>query len=230
MSDAQVARAIAAVRVGGVVVLPTDTVYGLVADARDAAAATALYRLKGRASVQPTAVLASSVAAVRGLVPLDRRAAAVADALLPGPYTLVVANPAQALPWLCGPGATTIGVRVPLLPIVNPPVWELSHIAWFQERWCLRYSPRTQSLERPSLLEGADAFFDSSAVPHDTRWTLPYPPLAELLRYMERTLEGTLAALERVLRTATPGTRPPAVARRSNGGPRTCALMLERDE
>lgn len=88
-------------------------------------------------------------------------------------------------------------VRVPQLPIVNPPVWELSHIAWFQERWCLRYSPRTLCLERPSLLKGADDLFDSSAVPHATRWTLPYPPLAELLAYMNRTLEATLAALER---------------------------------
>jgi gamma-glutamyl hercynylcysteine S-oxide synthase len=88
-------------------------------------------------------------------------------------------------------------LRVPQLPIVNPPVWELSHIAWFQERWCLRYSPRTQSLEKASLLEGADALFDSSAVPHDTRWTLPYPPLRDLLDYMRRTLEATLEALER---------------------------------
>jgi iron(II)-dependent oxidoreductase len=88
-------------------------------------------------------------------------------------------------------------LRVPRLAIVNPPVWELAHIAWFQERWCLRYSPRTLSLEKPSLLGGADALFDSSAVPHDTRWSLPYPPLAELLDYMKRTLEATLAALER---------------------------------
>jgi iron(II)-dependent oxidoreductase len=88
-------------------------------------------------------------------------------------------------------------LRVPQLPIVNPPVWELSHIAWFQERWCLRYSPRTLSLEKPSMLDGADALFDSSAVPHATRWTLPFPPLADLLRYMERTVEETLAALER---------------------------------
>ena len=88
-------------------------------------------------------------------------------------------------------------LRVPQLPLVNPPVWELSHIAWFQERWCLRYSPRTLSLEKPSMLQGADALFDSSAVPHATRWSLPYPPLADLLRYMERTLEETLSALAR---------------------------------
>lgn len=88
-------------------------------------------------------------------------------------------------------------LRVPQLSLVNPPVWELSHIAWFQERWCLRYSPRTLALEKPSMLQGADALFDSSAVPHATRWSLPYPPLADLLGYMERTLEETLAALAR---------------------------------
>jgi gamma-glutamyl hercynylcysteine S-oxide synthase len=87
-------------------------------------------------------------------------------------------------------------MRVPQIPIVNPPLWELSHIAWFQERWCLRYSARTLSLDRPPLLDGADALFDSGAVPHASRWTLPMPPLDELLDYMRRTLDATLSALE----------------------------------
>jgi iron(II)-dependent oxidoreductase len=83
-------------------------------------------------------------------------------------------------------------LEVPRLALVNPPMWELSHIAWFQEHWCLRGGRR----ERPTLLPGADAFFDSSAVPHDTRWSLPYPPWARLRRYMDDTLHATLEALE----------------------------------
>src|SRR6476469_3107075 len=56
--------------------------------------------------------------------------------------------------------------RFPMLAIVNPAAWELAHIAWFQERWCLRYDPARDALARDSILEGADRWFDSSAVPH----------------------------------------------------------------
>jgi iron(II)-dependent oxidoreductase len=84
---------------------------------------------------------------------------------------------------------------VPCIAIVNPPLWELAHIAWFQEFWCLRQSPG--GAVRPSMLEGADALFDSTHVPHDSRWHLPYPPERELRRYMEDVLDATLAKLAR---------------------------------
>lgn len=84
-------------------------------------------------------------------------------------------------------------LAVPCIPLVNPPLWELAHIAWFQERWCLRLAP--DGSLGASLLEGADALLDSSAVPHDDRWRLPYPPAEALFRYMDETLEATLAAL-----------------------------------
>src|SRR6202162_6093869 len=56
-------------------------------------------------------------------------------------------------------------LEVPCIPIVNPPLWELSHIAWFQEFWCSRY--READDPRPSILERADGLFNSSTVPHD---------------------------------------------------------------
>lgn len=82
----------------------------------------------------------------------------------------------------------------PKLPIVNPPRWELGHVAWFQERWCLRR--RGDTLE-PSLLPQADALYDSMAVAHDLRWHLPLPPWRETLEYMERVLEAVLERLAR---------------------------------
>ncbi len=85
-------------------------------------------------------------------------------------------------------------LRVPCIPTVNPPLWELAHIAWFQEHWCLRHSERAIA---PSILEGSDALFDSRTVPHDSRWRLPYPPEATLRAYMEDTLDATLGALAR---------------------------------
>jgi iron(II)-dependent oxidoreductase len=80
-------------------------------------------------------------------------------------------------------------LRVPQIPLVNPPVWELAHIAWFQELWCLRRDGRA------ALLDAADALFDSGTVPHAARWTLPYPPLPRLRGYIDATLEASVAAL-----------------------------------
>jgi tRNA threonylcarbamoyl adenosine modification protein (Sua5/YciO/YrdC/YwlC family) len=103
----------AALEAGLPVLLPTDTVYGLVS-APGEAAARRLYELKGRSYEQPTAVLAATVEALLDAVPeLD---AGLLRRLLPGPYTLVVANPAGRFPWLTGGKPGPIGVRVPYLP------------------------------------------------------------------------------------------------------------------
>jgi iron(II)-dependent oxidoreductase len=83
----------------------------------------------------------------------------------------------------------------PKLSIVNPVLWELGHVAWFQERWCLRL--RLDESLSPSLIEGADALYDSAKVAHDTRWDLQLPALSETLDYQERVLEGVLNRLER---------------------------------
>src|SRR4051812_15086135 len=83
----------------------------------------------------------------------------------------------------------------PKLAIVNPALWELGHVAWFQERWCLRF--RTDETLGDSLLEGADALYDSSAVAHDIRWDLPLPTLRGTLDYQDRVLDRVLERLER---------------------------------
>ena len=104
---------VAALAAGLPVLLPTDTVYGLVS-APDEWAARTLYELKGRSREQPTAVLAASMEALLEAIPeLDREQLAK---LLPGPYTLVVPNPAGRFPWLTGGEPGPIGVRVPRLP------------------------------------------------------------------------------------------------------------------
>ena len=108
-----------AIRAGRPVVLPTDTVYGLCADPDNEAAAAEVARLKGRGERQPIAVLARDVERLVERVPeLDER---VLRALLPGPYTLVLPNPARRYPWLTG-DRETIGVRVPELPAVTAEV------------------------------------------------------------------------------------------------------------
>jgi iron(II)-dependent oxidoreductase len=83
----------------------------------------------------------------------------------------------------------------PKLAIVNPLLWELGHVAWFQERWCLRFLPEG-GLE-DSILRNSDSLYDSSAIPHDVRWDLPLPTLPETRKYLQDVLERVLERLER---------------------------------
>lgn len=110
-------EAVAALRAGKPVILPTDTVYGLCADAYREEPVRGLLRLKQRPETMPIALLAADLDAVLDAVPeLRGRAAVVARALLPGPYTLVLPNPARRFRWLAGTTPEAIGVRVPDLP------------------------------------------------------------------------------------------------------------------
>ncbi len=114
MSD--VAAAVDAIRTGRLAIVPTDTVYGLAASAYSEEPVRRLYRAKGREEIQPTALVVHSVDKLLECVPeLRGRVALIARALLPGPLTLVVPNPAERFRWLAGARPDTIGVRVPLL-------------------------------------------------------------------------------------------------------------------
>lgn len=109
--------AVAALRAGDLVVLPTDTVYGLACSPDGEEPMRALSELKGRPPGQPLALLAGSVDRLVQLVPeLAGASERVARALLPGAYTLVFPNPARRYARLTGERPDTIGVRVPELP------------------------------------------------------------------------------------------------------------------
>jgi L-threonylcarbamoyladenylate synthase len=111
-----VERAVAAIRAGQPVVLPTDTVYGLCADPYREEPVARVYRLKGRPETIPSALVAVEVDVLLDCIPeLYGRPAVIARALLPGPYTLVLPNPGRRFRWLNGLARDTIGVRVPVL-------------------------------------------------------------------------------------------------------------------
>jgi L-threonylcarbamoyladenylate synthase len=99
-------------RAGESVVLPFDTVYGLVANASEPAVIR-LYALKGREARRPMALVAAEVKDLEAAFP---ELPPTARTLLPGPVTLVVPNPAQRFSWLAGGNPDAIGVRVPNLP------------------------------------------------------------------------------------------------------------------
>ena len=109
-------KAVAALRAGKPVVLPFDTVYGLAADPYRPEPTRRLYRLKGREPAQPSALVAGDLDDLLECVPeLRGRAATLARALLPGPFTLILPNPARRFAWLTGTNPEAIGVRVPEL-------------------------------------------------------------------------------------------------------------------
>lgn len=83
----------------------------------------------------------------------------------------------------------------PKLAIVNPPLWELGHVAWFQEYWCLRRVAPDRVGD--SMVPDADALYDSAKVVHDTRWSLPLPDLKSTRSYQSEILERVIRRLER---------------------------------
>ncbi|HTM08559.1 MAG TPA: selenoneine synthase SenA [Verrucomicrobiae bacterium] len=80
----------------------------------------------------------------------------------------------------------------PRLAIVNPPLWEIGHVAWFQEFWTLRHLGG----QRP-LVEGGDSLYNSADVAHDTRWDLRLPSRKRTLAYMSAVLEQVIEGLRR---------------------------------
>jgi ergothioneine biosynthesis protein EgtB len=102
-------------------------------------------------------------------------------------------------------GANASGWQVPMLACINPPLWELGHVAWFAEWWILRDPkpvPGAQPMvpwvaTRASLLDGADRWFDSARVDHDSRWSLALPSLPEVASYKREVLDRVRARLAR---------------------------------
>jgi ergothioneine biosynthesis protein EgtB len=95
------------------------------------------------------------------------------------------------------------GLAVPYDPTLNPPLWELGHIGWFQDYWIGRNSQRNrgtgadpQASRTAPLCDDADALYDSSRVPHPRRWQLPLPDAQRTRGDLAVVLDRTLAWLE----------------------------------
>ncbi len=76
--------------------------------------------------------------------------------------------------------------------IVEPPVWEMGHVGWFQELWTSRQLDRAAP-----IFEGADALYNSFRIPNAERWDLAFPTYKQTLTYITDVLESTIARLER---------------------------------
>lgn len=119
LNDEAIHRAVEILKAGGVVGLPTETVYGLAADAENELAVRSLFAIKGRPSDHPLIVHVANVAAARSFVlEFPPEAKLLADHFWPGPLTLVLPRSSRASDAVTG-GQHTVAVRVPCHPVAH---------------------------------------------------------------------------------------------------------------
>jgi L-threonylcarbamoyladenylate synthase len=117
--DDVVVRAVAVLRAGGVVAIPTETVYGLAADVANPAAVARVYAIKGRPADHPLIVHAHEVSALEGYVAaITPELRALAARFWPGPLTAIVARGPRTPRTVTG-GQETVAVRVPEHPLAR---------------------------------------------------------------------------------------------------------------
>ena len=94
---------------------------------------------------------------------------------------------------------------VPYSPQLNPPLWEIGHVGWFQDFWIARNRQRARGIAcdpghlRPTgRLPGADALYNSSTVAHQSRWHLPLPDIAQTRAYLVEGLAETLGLMSQL--------------------------------
>jgi L-threonylcarbamoyladenylate synthase len=165
-NEAAVADAARSLRDGGLVAFPTETVYGLGADAGNAAAIARLYEAKGRPAFNPLITHVGDLAAARRIAHFNAQAISLANAFWPGPLTLVLPKaPGCAVADLATAGLDTIAVRVPAHriareilrafggPVVAPSANLSGHV-----------SPTTAAHVRSDLVGRIDLIIDGGAV------------------------------------------------------------------
>ncbi|HEX2816282.1 MAG TPA: L-threonylcarbamoyladenylate synthase, partial [Phenylobacterium sp.] len=117
---ADIAKAAAALKAGHLVILPTETVYGLAADAANPRAVAAVYEAKGRPSFNPLIAHVADITTARRIARFDDRAEVLAAAFWPGPLTFVlrIADEAAVCD-LARAGLDTVAVRAPAHPLAH---------------------------------------------------------------------------------------------------------------
>jgi L-threonylcarbamoyladenylate synthase len=116
-SAGEIERAVAALRSGGLIALPTETVYGLGADASNDDAVRRVFEVKGRPSDHPLIIhLADAAQLEQWAASVSPTAQLLADAFWPGPLTLLVERSSSVSPVVTG-GRPTVGIRVPDHPV-----------------------------------------------------------------------------------------------------------------
>jgi L-threonylcarbamoyladenylate synthase len=147
---------------GGIAVFPADGLYGIACDPLNAAAIDRIHALKGRDEGKPSAVMYFSPLAIRELVEgLGPRTAAAASALLPGPVTLVVANPGHRYPLACREDRERLGIRL----IAGPLAGAMCPVLQTSANLSGEPAPRQLGGVPESIRAGADLVIDGGELP-----------------------------------------------------------------
>jgi L-threonylcarbamoyladenylate synthase len=149
--------------VGGVAVFPADTVYGLACDVHNRVAVERLYRFKRRRLDKPSAVMFFDVSLAFDALPeLGERTRAALRRLLPGPVTALLPNPEGRFPLACGDDVGTLGLRVPVVPLLEGVSWPV-----LQSSANLAGGPDARRLADvpEALRRGADLVIDGGELP-----------------------------------------------------------------
>ncbi|MEV6778831.1 L-threonylcarbamoyladenylate synthase [Streptomyces syringium] len=158
-------EAAAAVRRGELVVLPTDTVYGIGADAFSREAVGDLLEAKGRGRNMPTPVLVGSPNTLHGLVTdFSEQAWELVDAFWPGALTLV-ANHQPSLTWDLGETHGTVAVRMPLHPVAIELLTEFGPMAVSSANLTGHPAPQDCDSAQEMLGDSVSVYLDGGATP-----------------------------------------------------------------
>ena len=147
---------------GGVAVFPADGLYGLACDPLDSEAIARIHRLKGRDDGKPSAVMYFSPLAMRELVAeLGPRTAGFVSVLMPGPVTLIVANPKRRYPLACREDRGRLGIRLisGQLAGTMTPVFQTS------ANFSGEYAPARFDEVPEAIVAGADLAIDGGELP-----------------------------------------------------------------
>lgn len=158
--DRGIAAAAAAIKRGELVVMPTESVYGLAADPFSARAMRALREAKGRGSDLPVGVLVGAVRTVDGLASgVTAEGRALIDAFWPGPLTLVVREQ-PTLAWDISSGTGHVSLRMPLHPVTLAVLAATGPLAVTSAQRAGSTPPRTCSDAQDQLGDGIALYLD----------------------------------------------------------------------
>jgi L-threonylcarbamoyladenylate synthase len=230
--DEPVARAAEVLRAGGVVAIPTETVYGLAADVENPRAITRVYAIKGRPADHPLIVHAHDLDALDGFVAeITPELRALAAAFWPGPLTAVVARGPRTPRGVTG-GQETVAVRVPGHPVARAILAAFGGaLAAPSANRFGRISPTTAEHVRADLGDEVDLIVDGGPAQVGVESTIAdlTGEVPAVLRAGAITPAQLSAALGKPVVTRAGGTvRAPGMLR-SHYAPRARLVLVEGD-
>ena len=212
-TDAGLDRAAETLRTGGLVAFPTETVYGLGADARNGRAVAQIFDAKGRPAFNPLIVHVATLEMARKIAVFDEAALQLANAFWPGPLTLVLPlHPDAGLSPLVSAGLATVGIRIPAHPVAQRLLAAFNGpVAAPSANRSGKISPTTAGHVAAGLTGRIEAILDAGACTVGLESTIiGFDPVPTLLRSGGLPVDPIESCLNTPLAAHTPNAAPTA--------------------